>query len=707
MKKSLYIQILFFFVGFITLNKTIHAQNNTYPTEILHVHLQKNIYISGEVILFKLYCINSSTHQLSDISKVAYLELIDQNGVAVSQNEVILNNGMANGGFVITPQLPSGNYAINAYTHWMNSTSKELVTVKPILVFNNKDLNHEESDDKVRTTKSLHFQDLANNETKFDSLLPISDKSKIRINSKFEDLNRYIKFIITSSDFSDHEIYSISINSKDKTILNKEYQFTNGKYELKLHKNNFDSPINNIAIKNKKGNIKANSIFNLPEKRKGQLIEKSRIKAGLRERINLSFNLSDLSKEADSINLSAGIKLIEPFEYNYSILDHLNTFSNFEASSSIYFNQMKQLQNENWILTNNINPIWLKVKSKNQINKSRYPEKEGYVIEGQIKDIQTREELQNKMVYLSKTGEFVDIDVFKTNENGEFYFHLPIKKGLHDISIQLDNQTNKESSIILKSKFNHNGHAPATWQKEQLTEEQVSFLKNIFENNKVREIYNQKTHKNLLDTSLYRGKQNFFGNPYLSIKIDDFIKLDSLEEYFHEFVSPVKIKYRKNKCYMNVYNPESKSVMNPAPLILYDGIIITNPRIILDKKPETIDRIEVLPYEYYYGKSHFYGIIHVISKTKDCNLNYLPKNTERYYLPLFTSSYELDCISIDKNLPDFRTDLLWKPNINLHKNETYSLEFETSDIKGEFELIMEGVTNKGEPILYKQKIIVE
>jgi len=142
---------------------------------------------------------------------------------------------------------------------------------------------------------------------------------------------------------------------------------------------------------------------------------------------------------------------------------------------------------------------------------------------------------------------------------------------------------------------------------------------------------------------------------------------------------------------------------------MYDGIIVSDASIILNKNSREIDKIEVVPFEYYYGTSRMYGIVNVISKTKKCELNNLPKNTERYYLPLFTDGVEFIKYKIRQKgyRADFRTDLLWEPNIKLTQNNSFELEFISSDVEGEYELTVEGISENGEPIVLKQSILVE
>lgn len=709
-KISLYISFLLVAVHFSVV--TSKAETIKHTSERIHVHVQKNVFLVGESVLYKLYCINSQTQKPSMLSRVAYIELVDENGFSVAQNEVVLNKGLGNGGFLISEQLPSGNYAINAYTHWMNTTSKELINVTPIFVFNNYNLNPNRIDSLKKPSRETEILDVKNNQIKLlDNVNSSEIKQNFSIKTDIEDLDRILNIHIQreNQSLSQSDNYNLQIFSRNGKIVDEKFKLSDGKWHFQVYKKELKSSICAICIVDKNDVILSNTLIHLISNKNGQYIEKPQLNTSSRKNISLDLKIEDLSSDADEIYLSASIKLKEPFIKPTNIIDYFNLFSDIGSSMNPYYNSLNKVSNQSWIAKNDIQFLWTKTPSEYKVNSNQYPENESYVLEGQIKEGNTKNAVVDQNVYLSKIGEFADISTFRTNSDGKFFFQLPLKKGFHDISIQLTNEVTTECSIQLKEKFNQEGISPVSWKKEDLSEDQLKFIKQRYENTRIQKIYEYTDFIEVKDSSLYRGKENFFGKPFLSVKIDEFIRLDSLEEYFHEFIAPIKIKYRKKKTFMNVYNNDQLRVMDQKPLILFDGLIIPNPRTILNKRPDVIDRIEVVPYEYFYGKSHFYGIIHAISKEQNCKLDELPDNTERYYLPLFANTYQLkEQINIpNKFSPDFRTDLLWEPNITLTKNDEFKLEFTTSDVKGEYELKIEGLTKEGKPIVYLQDIIVE
>lgn len=688
----------------LSLTSILNGFSQELPAEQIHVHLQKNIYLAGEAIHFKLYCLNSNDLKLSKTSKVAYVELIGENGFPVAQTDIILESGMGKGGFVISSQLPTGNYAINAYTHWMKTSSPDFINISPLFIFNNQNIG--DNDYSITTKLKSTFRDLNNNLTLAKSE---AMQDGISIHTKIEDLNRILRISITNNNTKIDSSYKFQLLSREGKILEQKIQFNKKNWDTLLKIKDLKSSNYNIAIRNNKGQLMKTAVIHLANSHRGRFIEKPRITTKQREKIKINLHLEELSHQDDSLFLSASIKLKEPQTSSINIIDYMNLYSDFGANMLPYFNQIKKFGKQSWIAEKGIETVWLRNSNIFSLNANRYPEEEAYIIEGTVKIRKTKQAYTNENVFLSKIGGYADISPFCTNDQGKFYFNLPLKKGLHDISIQVKGRDDLDLAIKLKDKFNSEGFAPMPWNKQELKEKQLNFIKDQFENFRIRNIYKQETFNETKDTCLYRGQANFYGKSKHFIKIGDYIQLDSLEEYFHEFITTVKVNYKKKKPYVYVYSPDIMRTFKQAPLLMFDGLILSDASKILSKNSKEIDKIEVVPYEYYYGSSHLYGIINVISKKQDCQLSELPKNTERYYLPLFTQGVEyLNTNDYQqKNHADYRTNLLWEPKINLTKDKHFNLEFTSSDVKGEYELTVEGISEKGEPIVIKQSIMVE
>jgi len=107
-----------------------------YLQEKLYVHTDKNFYVPGEICWFRIYDVDASFHRPLNISKIAYVELLDRSNNSVLQEKVSLKTGEEGGSFVIPATIPSGNYRFRAYTRWMKNFSADYFFEKSIRIAN-------------------------------------------------------------------------------------------------------------------------------------------------------------------------------------------------------------------------------------------------------------------------------------------------------------------------------------------------------------------------------------------------------------------------------------------------------------------------------------------------------------------------------------------------------------------------------------------
>ena len=107
-----------------------------YPQEKVHLHLDKPYYAIGDNIWFKAYVVNSARNQLSALSKILYVELINEKDSVKQSARIHLRAGQAWGDFHLADSLREGNYRIRAYTTWMRNFGEDFFFDKTITVGN-------------------------------------------------------------------------------------------------------------------------------------------------------------------------------------------------------------------------------------------------------------------------------------------------------------------------------------------------------------------------------------------------------------------------------------------------------------------------------------------------------------------------------------------------------------------------------------------
>ena len=89
--------------------------------EKLYIHTDKNFYVAGEIMWFKIYTVNGETHHPINISKLAYVEILDRHSKPVLQAKIPLTINGGEGSFYLPVTLNSDHYILRAYTNWMKN----------------------------------------------------------------------------------------------------------------------------------------------------------------------------------------------------------------------------------------------------------------------------------------------------------------------------------------------------------------------------------------------------------------------------------------------------------------------------------------------------------------------------------------------------------------------------------------------------------
>ena len=111
-----------------------YTKNNL--QEKIYVHTDKNFYVANEICWFKIYNVDAIFNKPLSISKVAYVELIDNNNKAVWQEKIALNEGSGNGSILMPSVIATGNYTLRAYTNWMKNFNTSFFFEKKISILN-------------------------------------------------------------------------------------------------------------------------------------------------------------------------------------------------------------------------------------------------------------------------------------------------------------------------------------------------------------------------------------------------------------------------------------------------------------------------------------------------------------------------------------------------------------------------------------------
>jgi hypothetical protein len=118
------------------ITKSFDDYRSNHIQEKLFVHTDKDFYMAGEIIWFKVYATNAQFNQPFDFSKISYVEILTRENKPVLQAKVALNNGTGNGSFQLPYSVNTGNYILRAYTNWMKNGAADFYFDKEIRIVN-------------------------------------------------------------------------------------------------------------------------------------------------------------------------------------------------------------------------------------------------------------------------------------------------------------------------------------------------------------------------------------------------------------------------------------------------------------------------------------------------------------------------------------------------------------------------------------------
>jgi len=328
--------------------------------------------------------------------------------------------------------------------------------------------------------------------------------------------------------------------------------------------------------------------------------------------------------------------------------------------------------------------------------------KEGIIIEGIITDLKTGKPFKNAVVYLSIPDSIPGFQYFITADDGLFNFQVGKYYGKIPVVIQCFAKENSNLlKITLKDHSNLKNTMPA-FERRTFTSE---FKKNVEKATAAvtfRKIFNQQDIAIQPSPVVKRDAYPYYGIPTKTIDPQQFVDLPNFNEISKELLPGVKFRNYNRNPTLQVLNAAQLYYFTEQPLLLLDGIPIRDLNVIKDMGSKEIDKIEICMNERFYGDLIFPGVVAIYTSKADYTR--VPESNDLIKLNLeviqpraiFNTPSDLRL-----NDPDLRQVLLWKPS--LKPASKMELDFQTSDIKGSFKLIIHGKTRDGSTF-YKEQI---
>lgn len=378
-----------------------------------------------------------------------------------------------------------------------------------------------------------------------------------------------------------------------------------------------------------------------------------------------------------------------------SNIDELN-----EGKYSISVRKVDELIENNSISAEKfITEIKGKTEFTNQKNLV-LPELRGETIKGKI-TATDGSTVEGKAVSLSIPGKSFEFKLVNTNKNGEFIFILDELPNSTNAIFQVVDDNRKAYKIdLINSSFDYKIlEFPKT---QDISSDKKAIIEKRSIANQIENAYfsiKKDTVKDQLNT------KPFYTPLEKTISLDDYTRFSSLKETIVEILPNTFFKEKDGIYTINLRDKLSNGVDSGYTLILVDGLLIQDVKEIFEYNTKNIEKIDYITDKYVYGSKIFNGVINFITKNQDYELkdngNYILKTeiqrpviTKYYYKQDYSDSEKY------KRIPDYRYQLLWIPDLVIENQKT--ITFYTSDIKGNFEIAIEGFTKEGKPISLKE-----
>jgi len=335
----------------------------------------------------------------------------------------------------------------------------------------------------------------------------------------------------------------------------------------------------------------------------------------------------------------------------------------------------------------------LQSSKKPSVDKTDYvPETRGLSVSGKLTVASADIPVAGKKVNLSIIGEGRDFMATRTDSLGRFYFAMPDYSGSRDLFLCSEKIDSLKVKIWVDNDFcTLPIHLPSPVFKLSETERQS--VKNMALNQQINSHFYQDSLQQ--EAKRLKEAQNpFYGKPTAIIYVDKYIQLPTLEEYFNELPSEVRVRRHKGEPHFAVLG--TRGVSFNDPLVMVDWVAVDEPAKLLAISPQNISRIEVVKDEYVKGGQTYGGVISIISKKGDFAGVDLP-SAGIFVNFQFLGDNECTSTIYDNvaSHPDSRNTILWKPGIIIKPGDSEKFDFTAPDTPGKYNIVLEGITSEG------------
>ncbi|MEP6724429.1 MAG: hypothetical protein ABJC98_01375 [Bacteroidota bacterium] len=742
--------------------------------EKIFVHTDKTFYLAGEIIWFKIYNVDESFNKPLGISKVAYVEIINEDQKAVMQAKIAMQDGAGDGSLILPSSLASGNYKLRSYTSRMRNFGADYYFEESLTIINalkstqskmpapsqeyHIDFFPEggnlvngigsvvafkitdqygsgvdaagyilnDKKDTVSHIQTLHFGmgsfSLApEKDMVYRVVLRINDTTIIQNLPHAYDQG----YVMNLSNDAAPDVLTVTVTASSQLINLPVYLFvhtrqvvkeiltaktSNGKAVFKIDKNKLADGISHITVFNADRQPVCERIyFKRPLNRLVIQAKTDQSAYTSRNKIDIALQSTDMAGNPRDAAMSVAVFMIDSlqslkYEDIHSWLLLQSELAGKIESPEYYFNDGSTMATQalnNLMLTQG----WRRFKWEDVLT-NKLPafefitENEGPVINGILTDKKTGLPQKNILTTLTIPGENFELRSTLSRQVGNIFFNVNDFYSNNEIIIQTVNSSDSAVKINITSPFSDKFSSsafsrftlPDKWKDQLLYRSINTQADNVFLIDKKRHSFPEPT---VIDTNVFYGKAD------KQYYLDDYTRFITMEEVLKEFVLDVRVRKQAGRYQFRVVNTAFKSLFDQDPLVLIDGLPVSNADKIMAFDPLKIKSIEVGTHKHYLGPLVCDGIVSFRTYQGDLGGYELDPNAvvieyeglqrqREFYSPVYENN-----VQKESRIPDLRNLLYWSPSIKTNKDGKQQLSFYSSDLKANFAIIVQGLNAEG------------
>jgi hypothetical protein len=640
--------------------------------EKIFVHTDKDAYLAGEIIWFKIYATEAYTHRPINISKVAYLEIIDETNKPALQLKIELKEHGGSGALYIPVSLGSGVYTLRCYTSWMKNYNADYFFHKRLSIVNT--LKEEPILKKVvlpsyaiqffpeggnliaglvnkvafkavnEQGKAFEFQAAIVNSSQ-DTVFKFSEQHlgigsfvfkpepgetyqalvkpavagsfKMALPAVFQ---KGVVMAVQDKQGAKLEVniqsnlalagkFMLLIHSGHKMVFSENFDLETEKKILSIPMEVLGDGISHFTLFNPEGKAVSERLyFKRPSRSLDLTVSADKATYKTREKVNLSVHQKPGGLPAAAV-------------FSVSVYQTDAVSSEDDIASSLWLNsELKgRIENAAWYLHQASPEIidnlmlthgWRRFNWKEVLEENKPGLKYLPEVNGHI--------ISGNLVHPDQDISLRNKTSFLSVPGRHYQLYTASSDSLGQLSFHTKNFYG-ENEIVLQTAIPTDSllqiqiRSPFSGQfmhSLPFHYRVTQNIKNLQKGSMAMQINNAYQAKNLNKEIIpVRDSSFFYLRPDKVYRLGDYVRFTTMEEVLREYVPEITVTLRKGDYQLNVFDTSISQVYDTAPFMLLDGVpILDEGNTITKMDPRKIQRMEIISGSYSYGRNLFKGI---------------------------------------------------------------------------------------------------